>query len=190
MEELKYEVKNDIKSEVSYFDIDNSIFDFLNINLKEKEYLVVAYLDYEVKIGYLRKNQEVYRFIFSTDEKLEEKFIQKIRVFNENVEVFIWRSKNHLKGRHRKDQVGKDSEYVDVNQVLFGTDTNKDLKDDNFTELLEIKRGIKFTIAGKFESSENRKRVAIKTRNYIEYNDIHQATYSDCRFIKFVQLGV
>lgn len=190
MEELKYEVKNDIKSEVTYFDIDNSIFDFLNINLKEKEYLVVAYLDYEVKIGYLRKNQDLYNFLFSTDEKLEEKFIQKIRIFNENEEVFIWRNKNKLKGRHRKDQLGKGSEYVDVSQILFGTDINKDLKDDNFTELLELKRGIKLTVSGNFTSSDGEKRVAIKTRNYIEYNDIYQATYSDCRFIKFVQLGV
>ncbi|MFN8672930.1 MAG: CRISPR-associated protein Csx19 [Candidatus Sericytochromatia bacterium] len=189
MEKLSYEVKKDIKSVYNYFDLDSDILNFLDNQLNSTKYITVVYLDNEVKIGYLKKNTNNYSFLFHDNSNIEDKFIQKIRVFNENEEILIWKTNNKFKARHIKDEQGSETEYVDVNQVLFGTKSEK-LENQAFTKLLEEKRGIELIIGGNFETSTSKKRVAIQTRNYVEYNSIYQAIYSDCRFIKFVQLGV
>lgn len=141
---------------------------------------VVAYLDYKVLFG-TYKDGILY---FYNNEKIEDKFIQKIRLFNDKEELFIWRTSDGFNGRIRMDEGGLESEVVDAEQILFGTKSD-DLGD--FTVLTE-KRGTEIILPGNYHVDENKKRVAIKTRNYVEYNEVNQATYTDCRFISFVQI--
>jgi CRISPR-associated protein (TIGR03984 family) len=187
MKKLDYEIKNDTKSTSKKIEVTTDLKNLINTTLSRNEYNVVAYLDYGVFIGLLKKENDSFEFIFNEKIDIEDKYIQKIRIFDKNEELLLWKSNNTLKGRLRIDESGSGSEYVDVSQVLFGTKTEN--IDDNFTKLIEEDRRISITIPSKFATSNDKKRVAIKTRNYVEYNEIFQATYTDCRFIEFVQLG-
>lgn len=185
MKTLNYKIQT-VNSSVEKIDFSDNLPEILNTKLSGEKYNVVAYLDYEVKIGFCTKDKD-YNFIFSDNSKIDTKYIQKIRVFNKNEELYLWRSNNSLKGRIRKDSIGTSTEYLDVEQVIFGTDNKSN---NDFITLSESKRGIKITLPDNgFEVNEKEKRVAIKTRNYIDYNEIFQATYKDCRFVEFVQLG-
>lgn len=158
-----------------------SFFDNFRENLSEfikTKSLVVAYLDYKVLIGtYINRN-----FHFYDGETFDDKFIQKIRIFNEHEEFYAWRNNGRLKGRFRIDTDGTDVEVVDAYQALFGTDS---IPSDKYSKLWE-KRGTEIIIP--FQNliiDEKKKRLFIKTKNYVKSNDLHQATYFDCRFVGF-----
>lgn len=142
----------------------------------------VAYLDYAVLIGRYAQHQ----FQSALNEKFDPKYLQRLRVFNADEELLLWRSGQTLKGRFRKDGEGNKMQVVDAEQVLFGT-TAKDVSTDgaNFTEISE-ERGTKLILPFKGLFVDNEKqRIFLKTRNYVDYTPAHQATYTDCRFVGF-----
>ena len=150
---------------------------------------VVAYMDFKVFIGKY-SNQ---RCIFAGNETIDEKnlkYLQRLRVFNDRQEVLIWRTEDNgengssFKGRMRIDREGKENPIVDVNQVLWGTRAKS--FDNGFT-LLSEDRGTELILPfNNLESVDDKEnRVFLKTRNYIGYNDIGQATYVDTRFVGF-----
>ena len=139
---------------------------------------VVAYLDYKVLIGKYANGS----FSFFNNEQVDPKFIQRIRIFNKDEELMLWRSEGKLKGRYRKDNDGDKIDVVDNNQVLFGT---KAEEINGFMRLTE-ERGTEIILPfDNLKVDDNENRIKIKTRNYIGFNEIHQATYVDCRFIEF-----
>jgi len=82
---------------------------------------VVAYLDYKVLIGKFTNGS----FSFFNNETIEPNILQRIRIFNKNEELLLWRSEGILKGRYRKDDDGVEVWAVDNYQVLFGTNYPK-----------------------------------------------------------------
>lgn len=149
---------------------------------------VVAYLDYKVLIG--RYEDKAFCFSKKEDEAFKPKHIQKLRIFNETQEIFIWRSSEGLKGRLRIDETGDTTDVVDAHQVLFGTKAEP--VDGNYTKITE-KRGTELILPFVLSNIDaKRNRVFIKTRNYIDYidyNEVNQATYVDCRFVGFWNNG-
>jgi len=141
----------------------------------------VAYLDYKVLIGTWENNA----FHFSGNEQVKPKYIQKLRVFNLNKELLVWRSRGHLKGRLRTDDDnGAETEVVVAHQVLFGTKKGKKYG-ENLTEITEA-RGTSLTLPfANLTVDDKRNRICIKTYNYVGYNALRQATYEDCRFVSF-----
>ena len=140
--------------------------------------LVVAYLDYKVLVGkYLNK-----RFSFYYNETFATKYLQRMRVFNENSELLLWQcGGGSFNSRLRVDGEGELQDYVDAEQVIWGT-KSKALA-DGFSLLTE-KRGIAIVLPlANLVVDEKEKRVKLKTRNYIGYNEAGQAGYEDCRFI-------
>jgi CRISPR-associated protein (TIGR03984 family) len=141
----------------------------------------VAYLDYKVLIGKVNNNG----FEFFNNEKIEEKYIQKLRLFNDDKELLIWRDNNGLKGRLRIDGEGEETFVVDACQVLWGT--KKDELGNGWIKLFED-RGTELILP--YDEGviidNKRNRLFIMTRNYISFHpETNQATYFDCRFIKF-----
>ncbi len=172
---------NQIKSESKPLEYDGTkgLKDLISKEISDKSF-IVAYLDNEVLIGtYENGNLDFYQ-----NKAIDPKFIQRLRVFNKDKELLLWRTNNGFKGRYRKDGDGDEIDVVDAEQVLFGTD-KENL--GNFTKLFE-KRGteiiLPFTELDVKDKIEG-KRVFIQTRNYIDYNKAHQATYVDCRFMGF-----
>ena len=165
-------------------DIPSAVAEHINL---ERDTYFVAYLDYRVAIG--RYGQGGFSFYKEDpDDTIEPEYLQRLRVFNEKEELLIWRSGNGFKARLRRDGDEEgDDVVVDAQQVLFGT--KKGAKsNEEFTEIVEDRgtslilplTGLRVDKDGKLDP-----RICVKTRNYVEYNDIGQATYTDCRFIGF-----
>ncbi|NLU11096.1 MAG: TIGR03984 family CRISPR-associated protein [Tepidanaerobacter acetatoxydans] len=155
----------------------------INENFKEKSYAVV-YLDYKVLIGKINeKNLKFYN-----DEVFDPKFIVKMRVFNEEKELLLWRQDEYkFEGRMRLDNEGDNIQYfVEVDQVLWG---NPKSINNEWTVLKEA-RGTEIYIPYLYKPEySSSKRLAIRTRNYVGYNEIGQAGYTDCRFVSFCEGG-
>ena len=146
----------------------------------------IAYLDYGILMGrYIDKN-----FKTPNDIMFKKKFIQKIRIFNEQQELLIWKSNGVFLGRCRKDgdslENGTETDIVVSNQVLFGTRISSHIKDE-YTILTE-ERGTEIILPFlnlHIKENDIKSRVKIKTINYIGYNSIHHAEYIDSRFTNF-----
>ena len=142
---------------------------------------VTAYLDYKVLIGRYEKNT----FLFYNNEEFENKYIQKLRIFNEDREVLIWRTNNGFKGRLRTDNEGTETDIVVAYQVLFGTKGEN--RNEHFTEIKEDRGTCLILPFGNLTIVNKRNLICIKTHNYVEYNAVCQASYVDCRFVGFYQ---
>ncbi|MEQ8189856.1 MAG: CRISPR-associated protein Csx19, partial [Candidatus Eremiobacterota bacterium] len=105
-----------INSEVKYFSNIQDVKKIISEHITIKSF-AVAYMDYAVLTG----RYEDERFIFYNDEVFEQKFLQRIRVFNKTEELLIWRVNDGFKGRLRVDKEGENTEAVEASQVLFGT---------------------------------------------------------------------
>jgi len=146
----------------------------------------VFYLDNEVLVG----EYDGKKFYFSVGKSPNPRFLQKMRLFNLNKELLLWRKKwdtdsGNFASRLRIDNEGKEIEAVDACQLLWGKVTQKDEK---FTELSD-NRGMKLIIPLKDVSVSDGDRFFIKTRNYITYEtddpSYMQASYFDSRFVSF-----
>ncbi len=140
---------------------------------------VIVYLDNEVLIGQYNGN-----FSFYGNKTIDKQFVKRMRIFNQNEELYLWRDKGKLIGRYRKDSEGEEIDFIEANQVIYGT---KAEYEDGCTILTE-QRGTKIVLPGKWKANNKKSRVAIKTKHYIGYQDSCQATYIDARFVKFIQL--
>ena len=163
-----------------------------NSNIEEEigkiivEGFFVAYLNYAVLIGRVIKG----KLFFHGKNSIELKHIIKLRCFNLNNELLIWRESGKLSGRLRKDESGEESYVIDAIQALFGTHAID--QGNNFTKLTE-ERGTELLLPFPYELlkdvDDKKIRVFLKTRNYIGRNSTEQADFVDCRFIGFVFQG-
>lgn len=154
--------------------------DVLMENIKEKSFAVV-WLDYKVLIG----TWDGKDFQFYDNKPFENKYLQRMRVFNKDREMLIYRTGNGFKGRLRiDDKNGTDYWVIVAKQVLFGTKKGEKCN-NNYTEITE-KRGTSLVLPfGGLDVDDKKERIFIKTHNYIDYNAVNQATYVDCRFVDF-----
>ncbi len=169
-----------IKSEARPVAVQAGLLETVIEHFSGSKAFVVAYLDYRVFIGRFEEDG----FDLYGNETIDAKFIQRLRVFNKEKELLIWRSRDSLlNGRFRIDGTGRDTAVVDAEQVLFGT---KAEGIGDFSRLIEA-RGteIILPLTG-IDIDDKKKTVCVKTRNYIYYDSItYQATYVDCRFVDF-----
>jgi CRISPR-associated protein (TIGR03984 family) len=107
----------------------------------------------------------------------------RLRIFNNEQELHIWRSNGALKGRLRVDTKGNDIECVDAMPLLNGTAFDKLNPGIIASEDKGIHYCLPYPELEIITGSKNR--IALLTRNYIGYSDIGQASYIDCRFIDF-----
>lgn len=146
----------------------------------KQECNVIAYLHYKVLIGKLTKDG----FKFYRDETFAPKFLVKMRVFDEHKEVLLWReSECKFSARLRIDGEGdEEKHYVEAKQLIWG---KAKVVDDSWILLTEA-RGTEIYLPYKFKEQANNV-IMIKTRNYIDYNELGQAGYVDCRFVCFCE---
>lgn len=107
-----------------------------------------------------------------------ERHLVRLRVFDEKQELHVWRSAGKLKYRHRVDGgSGSDVHYSDHAQVLLGS--RYSYHDGMLTASED--RGTLFELP--FLDKAPKGRLKLVTRNYIDFNDLGQAGYVDCRFV-------
>ena len=108
----------------------------------------------------------------------------RLRIFDSNNELHIWRNNGVLNGRLRIDSIGEDVEYIIGKPLLNGTTFNIVKPGIVATE----EKGIYFQLPYpelEIIDDRNKDRIALITHNYIGYTDIGQAGYVDCRFVDF-----
>jgi len=175
-----------IRSEVQTKEMDNNI-DIIEEIEKIQNGYIVCWLDYTVLFGKLQSGE--IKFYDNASHDLN-KYLQKLRAFNEKEEIYIWRSKDKFKLRYRKDDIseeeGEEIEYIDAKQIMYGS---KFEDKGNFIEVSE-NRGIKYMVPKEFignntvdDMNRHKKRLVLHTRNYIGYNEIGQAGFVDSRFL-------
>jgi CRISPR-associated protein (TIGR03984 family) len=149
----------------------------------------IAYLFDCVVIGKVVDKRFVY---YKQEDKKDVALsnIQKLRVFNKDAELFIWRTnQGKYKARLRKDGEGEAQGVVDANQVLFGTKAEildqkySILKEDRGTEIILSLKDLGISDS---EINDGKGRLCIHTCSYIGYIEDTQATYEDVRFVEFV----
>jgi len=170
---------NKVKTSVESFSDD---FSEILVKHQVNNGYFVAYLDYKVLIGIFENK----RFIAHKGETFEPKYLQKLRIFNEKEELFLFsRNGESFSGRLRTDYKGEEKDVIDARQTLYGT-TVDDKLNDGFTRIYE-ERGTELILPfPNISVNDKKERIFIHTRNYIGYNDEHgQAGYEDCRFVRF-----
>ncbi|KAA5805720.1 type III-D CRISPR-associated protein Csx19 [Thermoanaerobacterium thermosaccharolyticum] len=179
-----------IRSKVEAKDMDNELNNdgFIQKVEEIENGYAVCWLDYAVLFGIIQNGKVKFY-----DNELPDfkKYLQKLRVFNEKKEIHIWRSGNKFRFRSREDEdsdgEGTKIEYIDAQQIMYG---NKFEVNDAFIEVYED-RGIRYIVPKEFignnsieELNKNENRLVLHTRNYIDYNEIGQASFVDSRFLK------
>lgn len=182
---LKY---SKIKTVASTFEISSDTEIFQNAPTENAWF--IAYLFHRVVIGRVIDGQFVY--YKQTDKDVTLSNIQKLRVFNKDAELFVWRTnKSTYKARLRKDGEGEEQGVVDARQVMFGTEVKPAKNDVNYSCLKES-RGTEIILPLKDLGISNsminaeKGRLCIHTRSYIGYIDDMLASYEDVRFVEFV----
>lgn len=148
----------------------------------------IAYLFHRVVIGEVKNKQFIYYKMEDNDLKLDE--IIKLRIFNNESELFVWRS--NLGGyfsRLRTDGEGDSQGVIDSSQILFGTkaetvgDVYLKLTEERGTEIIFPAGCVNIKIE---EINSQKKRIAIHTRSYVgRIDETGVATYVDVRFLRF-----
>ena len=129
--------------------------------------------------------------------------IQSMRIFNENMELYLWRAAakdcfgqaNHLRGRIRRDvETGDDCAVVDARQILIGSkdkNDNKDIIADDYTVIRED-RGFELKVPKVWLPAKvtDRSRLILRSRNYLQEWDNGQLSYCDHRFVSIEQKEV
>lgn len=122
------------------------------------------------------------------EQPLYSRHLIRMRVFSREREYHIWKSGTQFNYRKRYDGQGDAVEYVEALQPLWGTQAQPGSKFPGWSCIFE-QRGIELFVPFSGLSFKGDKRLSIVTRNYISYNDIGQAGYVDCRFVKFDGAG-
>lgn len=175
---------------VETFDKDTLLLNMLTETFPERTAAVV-WLDDRVEIGIFHQGNFTFH---ATDSAFELKYVQRMRVFNQDMEFHLWRTGgNTWKGRLRQDGQGEETwDVVVANQLLFGTREKKMVsngsKSDLFTSITEDRgttlhlplTGVEIDGKGTLQH-----RIFITSYNYIYHNALQQAGYVDCRFVKF-----
>jgi len=187
-----YEIKT-IRSKVEAKETDNNIEEVIKGIEKIQNGYIVCWLDYTVLFGTVQSGKIK---LYNNELPDFNKYLQKLRVFNEKEELYIWRSGDLFKFRYREDGVseeeGKKIEYIDAEQIMHGS------RFENKGDFIEVseERGIRYIVPEKFiennlidDINNNKKRLVLHTRNYIGYNEIGQAGFIDSRFLNISIYG-
>jgi CRISPR-associated protein (TIGR03984 family) len=175
--ELGSEVKPvaglDAENEKSFLSIVEGIF--------SQKAFAVAWMHYAVRIGTWHRGG----FHFHDRSGLPLKHTIRLRVFDNDGELFIWKTRQGLKGRLRRDdRQGNGTHVVEAIQVLFGTKI-LDYSLESYTKITEDRGTTLVLPFSGIHLDDKQSRMFIKTHNYVGYNKINQATYDDCRFVSF-----
>lgn len=159
----------------------NGLWDLIREFLSSDVYLL-AYLNYKVLAGRFRdKKPEFY-----ADETFDPKFLLRLRVFNKEEELLLWKRSDVLfDTRYRTDCEGEKIDVVEAGQLIWG---EVEALEPGWVKLRDKGRGMELAIPwdGPVEKGE---RFKIKTRNYINYSDMGQAGYTDCRLVEYYRAG-
>ncbi|MHA1757890.1 MAG: type III-D CRISPR-associated protein Csx19 [Promethearchaeota archaeon] len=177
-----YEIKNITSNEEkgslerNFYEIENLIVSNLDNGS------IVCWQNYQLLFGKILNGK--LNFIKNINTNFDKHLI-KLRAFNNQKEILIWKQLDKFKYRIRiDDNGGKNQEYIDANQIIFGTRTKS--LNNGFSEVIED-RGTRLIIPSDWLQNKqlgSNNRLILKTRNYLDYNNLGQISIIDCRFLE------
>jgi len=178
---INSEVTNDVVRITNTNILKSLINDYYPDNQTELLY-TVAYTEPWVRIGYCNLLEEK-TFIFFDESIIDPHYLQRLRIFNDNSELYIWKtSSDDFAFRFRRDSNGELNEAVDTEQLLWGIEKDNPKLPKDWIKLEE--RGIELVVPQPAERRE-KSRIWLKSRYYVGYNSLGQAGFVDCRFMGF-----
>lgn len=114
---------------------------------------------------------------------LNNKTLQTIRLFGETGELLLWRSDSSWKGRLVKDNGGKEYEYYDEGQLLWGTAIES--SKDGFVLLYHGAEGLRHAPPIDLQGSDELP-LKLNMRHYINFDPDGQAYVE---FSRLVSIG-
>jgi CRISPR-associated protein (TIGR03984 family) len=111
--------------------------------------------------------------------KLRIDTLQMARLFGETGELLIWKGDNGWQARILKDGKGRDKEYYDESQLLWGTKVED--RKNGFVLLHHGSEGLRH--APPFVSEDDELRLKLNIRHYINYDSDGQAYVDFSRLI-------
>lgn len=175
----------------------------LKAKLGDSAKYTVLYFDYGIKFGIQNGEDIILSDGTVKFEQLQFDYLQLARFFDQNMELKIWRNgerKHYFRLYQVSEKDDETTEAVEAEQILWGTTAARNPKSfgtftlngdaqDFYWHTLTEDRGTQLVIPLPVENLEldpqknPKKRVAVKTYNYIDYLDNGLATYVDCRFV-------
>jgi CRISPR-associated protein (TIGR03984 family) len=172
-----YEIKQ-INSSAETGGIVNQINSVISEKFAENG-LIVVWLNYSVLFGILKEGEKNF---YQGQTPDWGKHLIRLRVFNEQKELLIWKSNKNFKYRLRVDEPkGEETEFIDAKQIIWGT---KSVPLDGVFSKIQEDRGVEFIIPFSNLNLSVNKRLVLITRNYLDYNEIKQVGIVDTRFVK------
>jgi len=107
--------------------------------------------------------------------------LQMARLFGETGELLVWRTDNGWQARLVKDNEGEVKECYDEFQLLWGTDVDVEKSHDGFVLLRHGSEGL--CHAPPFKSKDDKLRLQLNIRHYINYDPDGQAYVDFSRLI-------
>jgi len=171
----------EVKTQIEKGEINFNIRDYIKNRIKDG--LIIAWFYHKVLFGEIISE----KISFYDNEQLDDKDkLIRLRAFNENEEIHLW-----IKGkkwffryaRENNSENGNNTEVIDAEQVMFGTRSSNVI--NGFVKIYED-RGIEYCLPARILNNrklDEMNRLILKTRNYISYNEIGQASFADSRFM-------
>lgn len=154
---------------------------------RDKKAIAFVMMHHGVCIGTFEEG----KLVMPASLPFQSEHLRALRVFDQDCECYIWKNsmdeKNIFRLRIRvdKEEENGELEAVEARQLIWGTQ----LVDGNDRDwkVLKEKRGIEFRIHSSVIPENlfinERERLWLVTRNYIDYTPLGQAGYADCRFV-------
>lgn len=98
--------------------------------------------------------------------------LQQCRIFSENTEVMLWKVGQNWKARSIEDKHLSDKDYIPEDQILWGTQSEVELKEQGFTLVSDGSQGLKHAVpltGINFKGKDDRP-LRLKVRHYIDYD--------------------
>ncbi len=150
--------------------------------LKGAEYKVVAHFVNCVRFGYYKQGS----FYFADGCQLEENYLEQLRVFNMEAELYLQRQGNAFYLQYINDQQGAAGvQAVDSSSQFFGHSVKGSFA-DGFIKLWEAGRKISLLLPVAQQAEAYR----LVTRSYVQYDEATgQAGYGAYRWLDIVAAG-
>jgi CRISPR-associated protein (TIGR03984 family) len=167
-----------IKSTKEAGEVNMTVLDFLKsttASLTGRIYLLV-YKHHEILLGQVQDGE----ILVKKPEELTPEYLQEMRMFSPNGELYLWNQNGKINYRLRLDEQGDITNRYDEEHFIWGQKTEK--KDDH--TVMEVNRGMRLTLP--FPVNNNECPLKYRVRNYLEFDDDGQIRFYDARLITFL----
>jgi len=156
---------------------DSSLVDFLMIEVPAAA-IGLFFFDHEVVWGKWSGKQ--FQFAEHTG-KVSFKYLQQLRLFNNNEELFMWRhEEGRFLWRHRLDGQGDEFDVIDAMEILQGEKRESQAGFNLYEESAGAAGWVPVSLSGS--------RIALKVRNYVN-QDSAIAGFVDTRFVSLEEVS-